>query len=95
MSSPVVLIGVDRVSFSEIKPWIKGGDLSNLASIVDEGVEADLRSTTPPWTPCAWPSLLSGRDPGEHGVFDFFTVDEDYERRLSTRADVDALWGSA
>ncbi|WP_207212763.1 alkaline phosphatase family protein [Halogeometricum borinquense] len=58
-------------------------------SIRNSGSYVDLHSTHPPWTPCAWPSLLSGRNPGKHGVFDFYTR-EGYEKRLIERSDVDS-----
>ncbi|WP_245634132.1 alkaline phosphatase family protein [Halalkalicoccus paucihalophilus] len=65
------------------------GRLSNLKHLVSIGTTSDLTSTHPPWTPCAWPSFLSGRNPGQHGVFDFFTRDG-YDKRLISRTDVDA-----
>jgi predicted AlkP superfamily phosphohydrolase/phosphomutase len=36
-----------------------------------------LQSTIPPVTPCAWTSFKTGVNPGKHGVFDFFSLDED------------------
>jgi predicted AlkP superfamily phosphohydrolase/phosphomutase len=29
-----------------------------------------LQSTMPPWTPTAWASIITGKNPGKHGVFD-------------------------
>ncbi|MDT3435469.1 alkaline phosphatase family protein [Haloarcula sp. 1CSR25-25] len=92
-SEQVVLIGLDGLGRSAIDEWIDDGTLSTLASIRDQGCMADLESTIPPWTPCAWPSLLSGRNPGEHGVFDFYTNDG-YEKSIVDRQDVRApyIW---
>ena len=92
-SNQVVLLGLDGLDRSEVGEWIDDGTLSTLHSIRDQGVLGDLESTVPPWTPCAWPSLLTGRDPGEHGVFDFFSRDG-YEKTLVDRRDVRApyLW---
>jgi predicted AlkP superfamily phosphohydrolase/phosphomutase len=36
-----------------------------------EGVHGDLRSTLPPVTSPAWPTFMTGCNPGKHGVFDF------------------------
>ncbi|ELY63483.1 alkaline phosphatase family protein [Natrinema versiforme] len=85
----VILIGLDGLDWDEIDTWIEDDTLSNLRELRENGTATDLSSTHPPWTPCAWPSLLSGRNPGEHGVFDFFTRDG-YNKRLIERPDVDA-----
>ncbi|POG55527.1 alkaline phosphatase family protein [Haloferax marisrubri] len=82
----VILIGLDGVGQEEVSKILRSGSLENLNSL-DE--MCGLLSTQPPWTPCAWPSLLSGRNPGKHGVFDFFTRDG-YNKRLIERSDVDS-----
>ena len=94
-SKRVILIGLDGLGRGEVGEWIDDGTLPTLGSLSGTGTEAVLESTHPPWTPCAWPSLASGRNPGEHGVFDFFTREgESYEKRLVDRRDVRApyLW---
>ena len=88
-SERVILIGLDGLGFKEIEPWISEGSLPTLESVGNEGSTTDLSSTHPPWTPCAWPSMLTGRNPGTHGVFDFFTSDG-YDKQLITRSDVDS-----
>jgi predicted AlkP superfamily phosphohydrolase/phosphomutase len=35
------------------------------------GVAGDLESTLPPVTSPAWPTFMTGKNPGKHGVFDF------------------------
>lgn len=84
----VILVGLDGLGFDEIGEWINEGTLPTLSSYY-EHTAANLRSTHPPWTPCAWPSLLSGRNPGKHGIFDFY-IREDYDKRLIERPDVDS-----
>jgi predicted AlkP superfamily phosphohydrolase/phosphomutase len=88
-SEEILLIGLDGLDWLEIDPWVRDGTLSCIERIKSTGSASDLGSTHPPWTPCAWPSLLSGRNPGKHGVFDFFTRDG-YDKRLIERPDVDA-----
>ncbi|QZP38248.1 alkaline phosphatase family protein [Halobaculum magnesiiphilum] len=88
VSDEVILVGLDGLGFGEIGQWIDGGILPTLSSLADN-TATDLKSTHPPWTPCAWPSLLSGRNPGKHGVFDFFKQ-EGYEKQLIERSDVDS-----
>jgi len=40
------------------------------------GVRAGLQSTAHPLTPPAWTTLMTGRTPGNHGVFDFIWSEE-------------------
>ena len=87
----VILIGLDGLGWNEIKEWVNDDCLSNINTLASEGCRKDLASTHPPWTPVAWPSLLSGKNPGKHGIFDFFTR-EGYDKRLVERPDIDAAY---
>jgi predicted AlkP superfamily phosphohydrolase/phosphomutase len=69
--SKVLIIDLDGATFDLIKPWAKEGILPNFKRIMQEGGTANLQSTTPPITPCAYTSFLTGKSPGKHGVFDF------------------------
>jgi len=89
MAQKAILIGLDGLDPSEISPWLDDHSLNNLSSLVTTGGQSELSSTHPPWTPCAWPSLLSGRNPGAHGVFDFF-MNREYNKELIDRPAVDA-----
>jgi len=89
MSSRAVLIGLDGLGWDVLESALESGEFPTIARLREDGVAADLESTHPPWTPCAWPSLQSGRNPGSHGVFDFFTR-EGYQKQLIDRQDVDA-----
>lgn len=46
-------------------------DLPNLAKLRDDGRFSRLGTTTPPQSPVAWSTFITGLDPAEHGVFDF------------------------
>ncbi|MBX6378362.1 MAG: alkaline phosphatase family protein, partial [Clostridia bacterium] len=50
-------------------PWLE--DLPNLRQLVRAGVSGRLRSCTPPITVPAWMCMLTGRDPGELGIYGF------------------------
>jgi predicted AlkP superfamily phosphohydrolase/phosphomutase len=47
------------------------GFLPNLKDLLARGAKGVLRSTDPPTTPPAWTSVLTGVNPGKHGIFDF------------------------
>ncbi len=68
----LIIIGIDSATFDLIGPWAKAGELPNLARLIEEGVHGDLTSTTPPVSPPAWASFMTGKNPGKHGIFSFF-----------------------
>ncbi len=67
----LLIIGIDGATFDLILPWIEGGHLPNLDKLLRGGVYSDLASTLPPVTSPAWPTFMTGCNPGKHGVFDF------------------------
>lgn len=78
MNNTVLCIGLDAGCFKQISPLLDDGKLPNLAGLIDEGYASPLTSTTPPWTPSAWPSVTTGATPWTHGIYDFYdyTTDE-------------------
>lgn len=67
----IIVIGLDGASLKLIKPWIDQGFLPHLQEIINDGVHGELRSVTPPMSPPAWTSFMTGQNPGKHGIFDF------------------------
>ena len=66
-----MLIGLDGATFSVLDHLMDTGVMPFLKSVVSGGVRAPLLSTPNPLTPPAWTSLVTGRTPGHHGIFDF------------------------
>ena len=89
MKNRTVLIGLDGATFSILDPLIKKGIMPFLKEFMASGVRAELLSVIPPLTPPAWTSLVTGRSPGHHGVFDFFQKEEGSRHiRLTTSQDM-------
>jgi predicted AlkP superfamily phosphohydrolase/phosphomutase len=65
----VIVLGVDGMdpNFLE-RHW---SALPNLARLRDSGGLVRLATTTPPQSPVAWATFITGTDPAEHGLFDF------------------------
>lgn len=65
----VIVIGVDGMDpgFVE-RHW---DALPNLRRLRDKGGFQRLRTTTPPQSPVAWSTFITGLDPAGHGVYDF------------------------
>src|SRR6185503_17198684 len=71
-SCPVVLFGIDGATFSLLDPLMSEGKLPNLSRLKQEGAWGMLQSTIHPITPAAWVSMVTGLNPGKHGVYDFW-----------------------
>jgi predicted AlkP superfamily phosphohydrolase/phosphomutase len=94
-----LLIGLDGATFSVLDPFMEGGVMPFLGELTTRGVRAPLRTIMPPLTPPAWTSLMTGKRPGQHGVFDFFqkeAPDTEYFR-LSNSQDIHSatIWSLA
>ena len=46
-------------------------ELPNVARLRDTGGFRRLKTTTPPQSPVAWSTFITGLDPTAHGIFDF------------------------
>jgi len=66
-----LLIGLDGATFTVLDALIEDGTMPFLRRFRLAGTSAPLLSTPHPLTPPAWTSLMTGRNPGNHGVFDF------------------------
>ncbi len=88
-----LLIGLDGVCLPVLEPLIDEGVVPHIAALCDESAVAPLESQLPPWTPSAWPSLYTGKNPGKHGVYDFLTFDG-YDWDVVNRSTVKAraIW---
>ncbi len=74
--NPTYLIGLDGATFSVLDPLMENGTMPFLKKFVEGGTRGGLMSTANPLTPPAWISMITGRNPGSHGVFDFIWAEE-------------------
>ncbi len=81
----VILLGFDGMTLNILKPYIKAGVMPNFAKVLEEGSYGILRSTIPPITGPGWTSMFTGKNPGRHGVFEFFRRNG-YKKELLTRS---------
>ena len=74
---PTLLIGLDGATFTVLDPYMEARrDAVPRRSCRPAGRARVLRSIMPPLTPPAWTSLVTGKHPGQHGIFDFFQKEE-------------------
>jgi predicted AlkP superfamily phosphohydrolase/phosphomutase len=75
--SRVLVIGLDGATFDLIDPWIQEGKLPALAECLKEGTRSNLLSTPLSNSAQAWSSFITGKNPGKHGIYDFFEARQD------------------
>lgn len=95
MSQRVAVIGLDCADPGLVfDRWL--GELPTLQRLVNSGTWGRLRSVDPPITVPAWSCMVSGRDPGELGIYGFrnrTTYDYDALAVADSRAvRVDRVW---
>lgn len=68
----VLVVGLDGATFDVFTPFMRRGLLPNLSRLIEEGVSGLLRSVVPPVSGPAWVSFMTGKNPGRHGIYDFY-----------------------
>jgi predicted AlkP superfamily phosphohydrolase/phosphomutase len=71
VATKVLMIGVDGATFSLLDPLVEQGAMPFLHDLLKRSVRAELMSTRHPLTPQAWTSMITGRSPEAHGIYDF------------------------
>ncbi len=99
MRKKTVLIGLDGATFAALDPLMDAGVMPFLKGFMASGARAPLHTVIPALTPPAWTSLMTGRSPGQHGVFDFFrkVAPGSQHVRFNTSHDVavETIWSMA
>ena len=70
MEKQLLIVGMDCLGAELLAPESLS-ELPNLRGLVEQGLSGPLESTLPPITVPAWTAMMSGRDPGELGVYGF------------------------
>ena len=73
----VLFVGWDGAEPALVEPWVREGRLPLLAGLVARGAIGRIASTVPAVTPPAWTSLVTGVDPGRHGIYSFTSPSAD------------------
>jgi len=71
VANKVLMIGLDGATFTLLDPLVEQGVMPFLGAVLNRGVRANLMSTRHPLTPPAWTSMITGRSPTSHGIYDF------------------------
>jgi predicted AlkP superfamily phosphohydrolase/phosphomutase len=91
----VLVIGLDGATWKLLEPWMKQGYLPHLFKLEQQGSSGILRSTLPIVTSAAWSAFMTGKEPSNTGIFNFYYRDRGtYNIRVYTRLQVSgtSLW---
>src|SRR5271154_666671 len=78
----VIVLGVDGMDPNFVERHLR--ELPSLMRLRERGWFARLGTTTPPQSPVAWSSFMTGLDPEQHGIFDFVERDPETMQPFST-----------
>ena len=67
----VLIVGLDGVPWDLVHAWAGAGYLPTLARLIAQGSAGPLKSTMPPTSGPAWSSFMTGKNPGQTGIYDF------------------------
>ena len=69
-----MVVGLDGVPFTLLTQYIKDGTMPNVARICALGNLRKMEVTVPEISSVSWPSFMTGKDPGSHGIFGFTEI---------------------
>jgi predicted AlkP superfamily phosphohydrolase/phosphomutase len=71
----VLVVGWDGATFDLLDSLVAQGLMPNLSRMMREGYRSTLLSTMPPISAPAWTTLITGVNPGRHGILNFVETD--------------------
>ena len=80
----VVILGIDGLDPTVLNELVQRGQAPNFAALAARGCLRPLRTTTPPISPSAWSSMVTGVDASRHGIYDFIRPTATYGLELSS-----------
>ena len=76
-----LVLGLDGATFRVLTPLMRSGHMPELQRALQGGVWGELLSTKPPITALAWPTFMTGNNPGKHGLLSWQApLNERFER---------------
>jgi predicted AlkP superfamily phosphohydrolase/phosphomutase len=67
----VFVLGLDGATWDILDPLVRAGELPHLARLMERGGSGTLHSVFPPLSPVAWTGVMTGKNSGKHGIFEF------------------------
>lgn len=71
MKMKTVIVGLDGVPYRLVQDLSARGVMPNTGCLIREGLFREMVSAIPEVSSVAWSSIITGKNPGEHGIFGF------------------------
>jgi predicted AlkP superfamily phosphohydrolase/phosphomutase len=94
----VLVLGLDGATWDILDPLISEGILPNLGRLRDQGASGTLNSVFPPLSPVAWTGVMTGKNSGKHGIFEFLGhADDPLKVRVNSSRSIrsELIWETA
>ncbi len=87
----VLVLGFDGMDPVLLEKYMAEGAMPNFKLLMEKGGFKPLTTSMPPQSPVAWSNLITGMNPGGHGIFDFIAREpKTYMPYLSTSKTTEA-----
>jgi predicted AlkP superfamily phosphohydrolase/phosphomutase len=70
----VVIVGLDGVPFGLIENFTDNGLMPETKKLIENGLFVPMESSIPEISSVAWSSMITGKNPGEHGIFGYTDI---------------------
>jgi predicted AlkP superfamily phosphohydrolase/phosphomutase len=82
------VIGLDAADPDLLEQWVGQGELPFFERLMRQGTYCRLKCIPPTFSPVEWTSILTGANPGKHGIFGFTkSVDDGRAIKIINRTD--------
>ena len=71
----LIVLGIDGMDPQLLRQFLDAGKMPNFAALAARGGFLPLQTSIPPQSPVAWANIITGMNPGGHGIFDFIHRD--------------------
>ena len=86
----VIVLGIDGLDPQLLHRYVQDGRMPNFQRLERTGSFHELGTSIPPQSPVAWSNVITGMNPGGHGIFDFIHRDPDTMQPYFSIARVEA-----
>ena len=66
-----IILGIDGVPFELMNSLSQKGIMPNFKELKDSYYFKEMKSSIPHISSVSWSSIITGKNPGEHGIFGF------------------------
>ena len=73
----MIMLGIDGMDPVMLQKYMDQGVMPNMKRLASDGGFMAIGTSQPPQSPVAWSNLITGMNPGGHGLYDFLSLDRE------------------